>query len=613
MSVLSRGTLNDAPAIPSAIAATGSSGIRWLVTALVPLALLYLALLNPYWVPSGDGEVYTCIARSLVKGEGLMFNGSRAAIAPPGWPLVLSWAMRISPEFWFLKLLVTTFLLASFIPAFYVVRRFLSDRASAGVICLTGTLSTVYPLAFWMHTEAFFCVLGFSAILIAYRIREGRAKVRIEVPLMLLLLALGAFTRWPGVLHAALIVPILLSGRPALWKDRRTLVLCLLTVVTCYATYKITYSYLSLSPHEQALAAMSGGMSDAETGDIDSDATTEPTTGPTTSQMLHAGDDDETPDTNTFRNIKRTFIGEITYRVGTAGKWFSWLLWQPSRFGQSVHFINVSALIAGWTAIALLGIALYAEWRRRDYFWIGLALYTGGLCVLWPNPNARYFVPVAPFIITGIFIGIREASNWLASRPRGARFARPVGVGVAGLFVLGTVGSNLPLLAIEIGVFRSKHFYAKYEAGQSKELIAVADYILKHPRDGTIVINELYDNMGRQRYSKFGMRALHLLTNQPIIGLERKSRLKTRPTGGDDAVRKWLKNRANASYLVYQAAWNPWRVWHFRLSPELQKKLTGRTVSFETGGWELFARENAKYPKVDGIPSASGPTRVPGL
>ncbi len=106
--------------------------------------------------------------------------------------------------------------------AFFVLRRFVTDRASAGIILITGLLSSVYPLTYWMHTEAFFCLLGFNAILIAFRIAEGKARLEWEVPLMLALLGFGAFTRWPGVLHMVLIAPILLSGPRQPWRRLST-------------------------------------------------------------------------------------------------------------------------------------------------------------------------------------------------------------------------------------------------------------------------------------------------------------------------------------------------------------------------------------------------------
>jgi hypothetical protein len=627
---------------------------RWLAVAIGPLALAYLALLNPYWVPSGDGEVYTAIARSLVKGEGLMFNGGRAAIAPPGWPIVLSLAMRVSPEFLFLKLVTTTSMLAALAIAFYVVRRFLSDRAAAVTILLAGTLSTLYPLTFWMHTEAFFCVLGFGAILIAFRIAEGRAVPVVESALMLALLAAGAFVRWPGLLQMVLVVPILLSGRDRPWASPKRWLLVIAVCVACVGTFRATYEYLSLTPEEQKIARRTGGTAEAEGGEVVTEvpSTTLPatvpvvipdgTTLPTTTAPVvampaaTATDDGETPTIGLDKSRKdRGKVAELANRTFNSGKWFSWLLWQPTRFGQSIDLINAAALVVGWATIGLLAATMAAGIVRRNYFWVGLAAYTGGLCVGWDNPNARYFVPVAPFIIAGVLIGIAQlnaffdAKRWhrradagdepsdFEATDRGTGRLRLIGGWklAAGVFVASLLLGNLPLLAIDVWVFRSRDFYGRYEAGQNKELIAAAQFIRKYPTTNRIVISEFYKNMGRARWSKYGMRALHLLTDQPISGMQRRTKFADR--GTEEDVKKEL-NRNNADYYVFQSEWKPWRVWHLRLTPGVQKALTGKAAfsSSSSGGWELYVKRPAstKFARqpID-ADAFEPPRRVPGL
>lgn len=616
---------------------------RWLAASIVPLAIVYLSMLNRYWVPSGDGEVYTCIARSLVKGTGLMFNGSRAAIAPPGWPLVLSWAMRISPEFVFLKLITTTSMLASLCVAYFICRRFLSDRAAAGAILLTGTLSTLYPLTFWMHTEAFFCLLGFGAILIAFRIAERRAIPWLEVPLLLFLLSFGAFTRWPGVLHIVLVVPILLSGRRRPWARPSRWVTIALVCGVSIGTFRKTYTYLSLTPDEKQALRQTNSTPESE-GNAEIPIEPDTPTGVDATQpgVAAPGSDEATPSMNTFEgSTKRGPVGEFVNRVFAAGKWFSWLLWQPTRFGQSVRIIDTAALAFGWLSIGLLAATMVGGLARRNFFWLGLAAYTGGLCVLWPNPNARYFVPVAPFIVAGVLIGIGQMNAWIDARLYHRRALRDAPINppaepgpidatdpqtgalrvvggwkvLAAVFVVATLASNLPLLAIDVAIFRSSNFYDRYEAGANKDLIRIAELIRAYPRDGTICLNERYENLGKAKWSKYGVRALHLLTDQPIRTVPHKIKNAKRPT--DDVLQKWLNRGVNdVDYYILQNEWKPWRVWHFQLSPELQKRLTGRPAFTlgRSGGWELWTRRNANYRNVPVDASKlDPPTRVPGL
>lgn len=626
---------------------------KWLVLAMLTLAAAYLAMLNPYWVPSGDGEVYVCIARSLIEEHALKFNGAKAAIAPPGWPLVLSGLMRISPEFWFIKTAIIASMLGGLTSAFFIVRRFVSDRAAAGIITMTGTLSSVYPLTYWTHTEAFFCLLGFAALLIAFRISEGRARLWWEVPAMLALLGFGAFTRWPGLLHAVLVIPILLSGpkrRP--WRRASAWAYSAAVLLVCIGTFRFTYDYLRLTKEEQLVASTAGATAETETGETEASMEVQPplTTMPATTTSTTATpppSESEVPNRgDVWGSGKRGPAAEVAYRVATSGRWFAWLLWQPTRFGQSIGFIDASALIFGWLAIALLAVTMIRSALRRDFFWIGLAIYTGGLCVLWPNPNARYFVPVAPFILLGVIRGIAEAAAWIGPRERAngittngiatngqptatLDYAEPGTAAAAWsppplevlrggwkllsvVFVIVTLATNLPLLAIDIRVFRSRDFYGKYEAGANEDLMAVASYINAHPTDAPIAVYEKYDNMGRIRYSKFGIRALHLLCDKLVVPVERKNKfLKMKPT--DEDMRKSIR-RSGAGYCVTQESWTPWRVWHFRLTPGLQEWLTKKSVPYETGGWELWGRVNARYEKVEDVPRAfKAPTRVPGL
>src|SRR5438045_8392196 len=98
------------PASPDARAT--DTRIAWRVWAMlvVGIAALYLLMFNPYWVPGGDSELYIAVARSLAQGKGYVFNGHFVSISPPGWPLVLAAAMKISPTFGFFKVITIAFM-----------------------------------------------------------------------------------------------------------------------------------------------------------------------------------------------------------------------------------------------------------------------------------------------------------------------------------------------------------------------------------------------------------------------------------------------------------------------------------------------------------------------
>jgi hypothetical protein len=586
----------------------------WCVLGCGILMTAYLLMLNPYWVPSGDGEVYTAMARSLARGEGLLFNGARAAIAPPGWPILLAGAMRLLPEFWFLKLINILAMTAGLGMSFWIARRFVGARLACLCMLLAGTLSTLYPLTYWMHTEASFIFVASLAILMAFRIGEGRA-LRIEWILMLICLAWASFIRWPGALTVLLVTAGLLRPGVRLL-SRRSFIGVAIAWTVAFGTFAATHQFLSLSKDEARLARAAGGTGESETG---TDVATVDSTVPAIT------DDQRTP-TIFPPPTEKSLVGEYASRVASSGKWFAWVLWQPTRFGESVRPIRVAGLMFGTFVIALLVWTLVNALRRREWFWLALAAYTGGLVLMWPNPNARYYVPVVIFIIAGIFNALRlmQLIGW-----------RRLSSGLTYAFIIATLGSNLPLYAYEVWVFRSgDRFYDRYEAGSNASLIASIQWIEKRnqtigtpvrmiesPIDpseivspGRIAVSERYMNMGRTRFSKYGVRASHLLSDQSVLGVDRNNRISRRPT--EDATRRWAI-RNGVSYYLYQVPTEPWRVGNFRLTPSLQKAITGREPEGDTMGWELYERMDgsSRYRLVTDLPEIDlqRMRRVPGL
>ncbi|HMO27262.1 MAG TPA: hypothetical protein PKB10_13445, partial [Tepidisphaeraceae bacterium] len=207
------------PAAPgvvrSAVDAPGRN--RWMLVAIAPLAILYLLLFNPMWVPGGDSDFYLVVARNLVTGNGYTFNGEPVGMSPPGWPMVLAGLMWISPTFGFIKLTMIGFMLTSLGLAYRVLLRFCSPRVSAMVILLAGTLHPLYPLTFWTHSESLFCLIAWATLLLAFRINEGRSGWGAVAGVVLLSIA-AVLVRWTGLIQVVLVAGILLSnGR---WRDR---------------------------------------------------------------------------------------------------------------------------------------------------------------------------------------------------------------------------------------------------------------------------------------------------------------------------------------------------------------------------------------------------------
>ena len=131
----------------------------WRIWAMLMIAIgaIYLLMFNPYWVPGGDSELYIAVARSWATGLRHTFNGQFVSISPPGWPLLMAAAMKISPTLRITKahhhrvhdlhdgVLVLVF--DSIHPA---------EDMSALLTLLCAIISHVYSLSFWMHSDAMY-------------------------------------------------------------------------------------------------------------------------------------------------------------------------------------------------------------------------------------------------------------------------------------------------------------------------------------------------------------------------------------------------------------------------------------------------------------------------
>src|SRR5438876_3613866 len=136
----------------------------WLAVTGIVLAM-YLLLYNPFWVPGGDSELYVAVARNWVLGNGHTFNGQSVSICPPGWPLVLAGAMKISHGSFAVLKLITLLCMGGAMSIWYWILLRFTAPALAGLIVVTSAIiQHVYTLSFWMHSDALFCLLGCAAM-----------------------------------------------------------------------------------------------------------------------------------------------------------------------------------------------------------------------------------------------------------------------------------------------------------------------------------------------------------------------------------------------------------------------------------------------------------------
>jgi hypothetical protein len=582
-------TVNVRPAdmsIPRDNAAAAWSDSFAFPLTIAALLLIYGLLQNACWIPSGDSEVYISIARNLARGDGYVFNGQPVAMVPPGWPLAMAILMKITPYFLPLKLFAMSCMIGFFACGYWIVRRFASPNRTVAIILLTAMLSVVYPATYWLISEGLFCVLSAAALLLAMRIGEKR-DAWWRIVLMSVLCAAAVSVRWAGVINMLLIAAALLQGELKPRVNRQWIALAICSVLTIGTFFALRH-VLTITPEQATAAAEFGG-----TGE-DSGA---------------AGDTDVTLTDRQVASQYKLITGTANsdgygQRLINWGRWFAFLYWQPFRAAVAFHALSLLCNGVGWIVILLLGMTALFAARRRQWLWLALLMYTGGLALNWPNINARYLVPVSFLLTLGIFL----AADHLVELARDNALFRRCAAGALYLFVAVTLLCNLALYALEVSVQRSREVYRAYEAGLHQNLIASAKFLSgQGVADGTVAISSRYQNLGRTRSSPYALRAMTMLTGKAMVPVPFKL---TGPPS--TALRRWLFNH-HIDWYVYEPPVSPWRIGHLRMA-WVEQKLTGVPPPLEDqAGFKLYRVDDDKMPEVQPPPTGRWPTRVPGL
>lgn len=620
-------------------AVSASHDVKVFAISITILLAIFLLLQNQYWVPGGDSEVYTGAARSILQGQGFRFNGVPVSIVPPGWSIALAGVMKISSEFLVLKLFTMSCMLGSLAMMYWICRRFVPPGRAGMIIVLSGIISHVYCLTFWLHSDAFFCLFSTAALLLAFQINEGRKQIW-RMMLLALCCVIAVSVRWAGLFSTLLVCAVLLHGelRPRLTHRWILAALCALLTMGTFLSIRAA---IRVSAEEQK-AIMDVLGREEGTGD----ASPPPL---------------EITQYKWFNPATGGILG-LAARLAAWGHWFSYLFWQPFRIGR---FLVLPSLLLGWTILLpLLLLAGYAFATRR-WIWLGLVVYSFALAMNWPQPVARYLVPVAPLILLGVFVGfpllfkrnflipsflILAIALPIAGNAPGKAWEvilRPILISLALFsfffvlniarkrisdaaiqsacswlirgFIASLILCNGALWAVDVYVARSKDFYGTYEAGLNKDLIAACKWLNENQPDSQIAISRLYVNMGKRKTdSVLGPRVSAMLTGRSILSVP--DRYVRAP--GPEYVRDPRRNQnflawarqLNIKYVLFQPQVSPWRVFHFRMG-WLQQRMTKEEVVDTGAGWRLYEiPAEGDTAKRISIPAAQGwPTSMPGL
>lgn len=203
------------------------------VAALAVAVYFGLRLLVPSWSQSNDStdyhRYYEPVARNVVAGRGLMFNGSLATEYPPGYPLLLAGVFAVSErmpagEPW----LLTVFGGVCFAVSAVCLERcgWLVWGSRGGLLC--AVLWITFPPMLWLtkqpNSELPYVGLLYASVALLLPVAMGRPS-RGRVAFMAGLLAgLASLIRPAGILNGAtlaaavLVSPIVCSAAVRRWK-----------------------------------------------------------------------------------------------------------------------------------------------------------------------------------------------------------------------------------------------------------------------------------------------------------------------------------------------------------------------------------------------------------
>ena len=590
-----------------------SADRKYCLAAIGILALLYLVVLNGHWAPGPDTPFYVSVARSLAMGRGYAFNGDPVAKIPPGWPLLLAGAMKISPSFWFLNLLPMACMLASAGMWYWILRRFARPAVALCVTLLSGMLFSWYSAAIDLRSEALFALTFSASTLLAYQISEGRAQWW-RIALLCLATISMIQARYAGLGALFIIAAIGLSGQRRFELNRQWIAVILMVAITLFAFRGTRWFLRDVLPYWQPPK-----IEQTAEGDV------LPPSGPS--------DSDEPPAMVSVLANK----GMIAYvsQAMIAGQWLCAALWMPAQIAVASPAVGAGINVFGWFLLAFYGVCLVMLARKRQWVMIGVAIYCGGIIMRWTGVNPRYLMPVSPLLIMALWLGFNHASQTVRNRFASGFFALGVPLLIGSLLVC-----NLALYAVDAYIARSGKYYDLYMAGEARDLVACAHYLNQQPlKNRQVAVSANYLNLNRTRPNGFGQRGLALLTDKYTVMLPtRKSDAKPRPATARprnlsptaEAKRELLElaekmgdgrpspaiadyaNKTGIRYYVYRPPVSPWRAWHFRIT-SYQRMVTRQQVIPENPGWELYEIKGDDLMRIE-LPAVSGwPTRVPGM
>jgi hypothetical protein len=193
--------------------------------------------------------------------------------------------------------------------------------------------------------------------------------------------------------------------------------------------------------------------------------------------------------------------------------------------------------------------------------------------------------------------GFTSAAGWLGKSEWSQNLGLGLRAGFAGLVLL----PNFASYAMDVWAMRAPDFYARWQGGTDRSLVAAAQWLRDHDlKDGELVVTRRYSTVYSDRYTNGWMRAAHVLTDRAVMTMP--DSLSRNP---DSAVIQWMKQN-NARYYLYLP-----RVYvfgHFR-----RLSWNGVPLYPQDTDWRLYERTGEQIRQISFESIEPAVRNVPGL
>ncbi|HQY87238.1 MAG TPA: hypothetical protein PK402_01180 [Tepidisphaeraceae bacterium] len=462
----------SAPAIDIELTRTRAHALAWrwpFVSAVIAL-IGHTLLWHPDWVLGKDSDVYLGVARSLLRGEGFMFNGNPAIMVQPLYPALLALGFWLGFDLGDLKLLNVACYMGYAALWTAILTRWTTPRAACFIAALASLLSPVTFISSLFFTDALFAMLAAATLLLAMQIAEGK-PVANRFAFMLLLLGLAHASRAAGLIW--MIVPattLLSNGR---WRRRLNWLLPIGTIVFVIALHLTINSVMKhyMPPVDPKLDNFLGRRY----------------------EIIN----DPTGHTTFFDRALRP------------GKWVATLLIEPLARNRPYSWPST---IAGTIFGGFCAYFMIVRARLGDWVLLGAAAYGYAICLNWTNVIGRYWFPIAPLVMISGWLGWQRVIEHMRC---GGVICIPCNMRAIGVVALiGMMVVNLFSYVLEIRVSRSPNPLTRHDGGANVALVQIAD-MLRDKKDG-VAISHTRINRNRSLQTLNFLRAFHLLIDRPV-------------------------------------------------------------------------------------------------